>query len=446
MSLSEELATLLFNIRTLSDKDIIQIKKLLLDFLAATYAGYQVNRKFNICVEKVVFDQKGKEEASVLLHTQKLPAKEAAFMNALYGHGAELDDGNRKAMGHVGVHVIPAVLALAESEKKNQDEVMLAIVCGYEAYIRVSSAAQPGMVNRSFHSTGIAGAIGCAAACAKILGLSAEMMENSMSLASTMSSGLLTYSESRQMIKPINPAKAAETGVFAARLAKAGVLGPLNFLEGPNGWFHAVADMVNTESLLIKNKHWLIHECYFKLFPSCRHTHGGIEAAIALHDLISLKEIERVDVFIYPNAIKLAGHIMFPKDEDETKFSIYYTFAIALLYGEYGIRYMKPPILNERVVDLIRKIHLISDEGLENKTMGIRGVRVEVHQDNKVIEKTVLIPKGDPENPLSFGDLKDKFKVCSTGILEEERVRDIIDYVSCFGGDEEINTTIFFNG
>lgn len=165
-----------------------------------------------------------------------------------------------------------------------------------------------------------------------------------------------------------------------------------------------------------------------------------------MHDLISLKEIERVDVFIYPNAIKLAGHIMFPKDEDETKFSIYYTFAIALLYGEYGIRYMKPPILNERVVDLIRKIHLISDEGLENKTMGIRGVRVEVHQDNKVIEKTVLIPKGDPENPLSFGDLKDKFKVCSTGILEEERVRDIIDYVSCFGGDEEINTTIFFNG
>lgn len=245
MDESKRLSERLYGIRELSSHDIGQIRKLLIDFFAAACAGAKQNKGFNDKVEKVLLAQGGAPESTVLFTGERLPARSAAFMNSLYGHGAELDDGCRIAMGHVGVHVIPAVLALAEAEDKTQNEIMTAIAAGYEAHIRISAAAQPGMIGRGFHSTGMAGGIACAAACAKLLGLDAQGIEDAMSLASTMSSGLLTYSESRQMIKPLNPAKAAETGVFAARLAQAGVKGPLNFLEGPNGWFHAVADTVD---------------------------------------------------------------------------------------------------------------------------------------------------------------------------------------------------------
>jgi 2-methylcitrate dehydratase PrpD len=432
---------------TLSKSDIEQIQNLLLDFFAAMFAGYKQNKQFADSVEAVVLAQGGIAESTVLFKDCKVPARSAAFLNSLYGHGAELDDGNKKAMGHVGVHIIPAVLSLAEAEKKTMDEAMLAIACGYEAYIRISSAAQPGMVNRSFHSTGFAGAPACAVACAKLLGLNAEGIESAMSLACTMASGLITYSESQQMIKPINPAKAAETGVFAARLAQTGIKGPANCLEGPHGWFKAATEMADESIITEQFEHLLIHECYFKLFPSCRHTHCGIEAAINIYNTITdkRKTIESVDVFIYPNAIKLAGQIKHPIDADETKFSIHYTLACALLFGEYGVDYMNPPCNDDKLYDLIEKIHLIPDEKMEIREKGIRGTRIEVTLSNgEIFSNTVLVPKGDPENPLSRKDIILKLRTCSSGIITEAHLEKLIDYLSGFGGDKYITPSILF--
>ena len=432
---------------TLSKLDKSQIQNLLLDFFAAMFAGYKQNKQFANEVETVVLNQGGIAESTVLFKEYKVPARSAAFLNSLYGHGAELDDGNKKAMGHVGVHIIPAVISLAEAENKSMDEVMVAIVSGYEAYIRISSAAQPGMVNRSFHSTGFAGAPACAVACAKLLGLNAEGIESAMSLACTMASGLLTYSESQQMIKPINPAKAAETGVFAARLAQRGIKGPENCLEGPHGWFKAVTDIVEESIITERFDHLLIHDCYFKLYPSCRHTHCGIEAAINLYNVIKYtkKSIENVNVYIYPNAIKLAGQIKYPVDTDETKFSIYYTLACALIFGEYGVDYMKPPRCDEKVCELIEKIHLIPDESMEVRERGIRGTRIEVTMsDGDVFSNTVLVPKGDPENPLSREDIIRKLKTCANGIISNDHLIKLIEYLENFGGDESINPHILF--
>lgn len=447
MGISDIFSQKLNSINILNEQDKDQIQMLLLDFFAAMFAGYKQNKQFADGVEKVIFKQGGVEESSVLFGIKRIPARMAAFMNSLYGHGAELDDGNKKAMGHVGVHVIPAVLALAEAEKKTQDEIMVAIAVGYETYIRISSAAQPGMVNRSFHSTGFAGAPACAVACAKLLGLDALGIESAMSLACTMSSGLLTYSESQQMIKPINPAKAAETGVFAAKLAQTGIRGPKNCLEGPHGWFKAASDNVDEALVTKEYDHLLIHECYFKLFPSCRHTHCGIEAAINLHNKLEgqLNEIEKVNVYIYPNAIKLAGQIKYPVNADETKFSIHYTLASALLYGEYGVNYMNPPRKGKDILELIEHIFLIPDETMEIRDKGIRGTRVEVVlKGGGTSEETILVPKGDPEKPLTREDITSKLKTCAGSLISKEHLQELISYLSSFGGDDTISKTILY--
>ena len=352
MGLTSDLAADLFQIQV-NEKDKEQLHTLIIDFFAASYAGYKQNRFFNEAVGKAVYPQGGAEEASVFLQDRKYPARLAAFMNALYGHGAELDDGNKKAAGHAGVHLIPAVFALAEKLGSSNEDVLTALAAGYEAYIRVSSAAQPGLVARGFHSTGMAGTLACAAACARLYHLDAQGIEDAIALATTMTGGLLSYGDSRPAIKPLNPGKAAENGVFAAMLAHEGVQGPTEALEGPNGWFHAVTDQVH-EEFLKGADHLLLHDCYFKLYPSCRHTHCGIDAAVALHSKVKAEDIEEVRVYIYPNAIKLAG-IKVPKDQDETKFSIQYTLACALLNGSYGIADMDPPMLTPEVLALIEK-------------------------------------------------------------------------------------------
>ena len=440
MGITSELAQSLFQIQ-LIDSDKKQLRTLIIDFFAAAYAGYKQNRVFNEKVERVVYQQAGREESYILFQEKRYPARLAAFMNALYGHGAELDDGNKKAAGHAGVHLIPAVFALADKLECSNEDVLVSLATGYEAYIRISSAAQPGLVARGFHSTGMAGTIACAAACARLYHLDAQGIEDAMALATTMTGGLLSYGDSRPAIKPLNPGKAAENGVFAAMLANEGVQGPTEALEGQNGWFHAVTDEVH-EEFLKGGDHLLLHDCYFKLYPSCRHTHCGIDAAVALHERVKAEEIKEVNVYIYPNAIKLAG-IKIPKNQDETKFSIQYTLACALLNGSYGIADMNFERITEDILALIEKINLISDEAMEDRINGIRGTRVEVvMKDERREEETILVPKGDPEKPLTREDIIDKLRVCAKGQADENTLTKLVCSIDSIEGNSQFENPI----
>lgn len=436
MGITTELAQDLFRIQALSERDKKQLQTLVIDFFAAAYAGYKQNRVFNKAVEMVVYSQGGVEESSVLFQEKKYPARLAAFMNAVYGHGAELDDGNKKAAGHVGVHLIPAVFALADKLEVSNEDVLLALATGYEAYIRISSAVQPGLVQRGFHSTGMVGTLACAAGCARLYHLDIQGIEDAIALATTMTGGLLSYGDSRPAIKPLNPGKAAENGVFAAMLANEGVQGPTESLEGQNGWFHAVTDEVN-EKMMKGADHLLLHDCYFKLYPSCRHTHCGIDAAVALHGKVEIAAIKAVNVYIYPNAIKLAG-IKIPRDQDETKFSIQYTLACALLNGSYGIVDMDLNRMSGDVLALIEKTNLIPEPAMEDREKGIRGTRVEiVKKDGEKIEETVVVPKGDPEKPLTRADIINKLRVCAKGQSDEVTLMKLIEAIDFIGGDQK---------
>lgn len=436
MGITSNLAEELYKINELSENDIEQIKLLIIDYFAAAFAGYSENKKVNCAVEKVVFDEDKVDCCYVFMQQQKYSAQTAAFMNAFYVHGAELDDGNKKAAGHVGVHVISSVFALADKIGATQNDVLKAIACGYEAYIRISSAAQPGLVERGFHSTGVVGTIASAVACAKLLGLDAIGIENAIALATTTTGGILSYGDTRPAIKPINPGNAARNGLFAALLANEKVEGPLESLEGSNGWFHSYTNSYN-EQLLKSSDKLLIHECYIKQYPSCRHTHCGIDAAIALHRKVNLDDIKNVNVYIYHNAIKLAGQIRYPKNKDETKFSIHYTLACALKNGHYGVSDMKVSEgIDDSINNLIACINLNEDNEMENRDAGIRGARVEVVlKSGEVIDETVFVPKGDPENPMSEKEIIEKLKVCAYDQINEKELIDLIDIVKNMGGN-----------
>ena len=436
MGITSELCRDLAGIGGLSERDRARLRLLVVDFAAASCAGYALNREFNAALERVVFAQGGAEECHVFRQARRWPARTAAFMNSAYGHGAELDDGSKQAAGHPGVHVIPAVFALAEKLGSSGEEVLEALATGYEAYIRISAAAQPGMVRRGFHSTGMAGTLACAAACARLCKIGAAGLEDALALATTMSGGLLSYGDSRPAIKPLNPGKAAENGLFAALLAGAGMRGPAEALEGPNGWFHAVTDEIHP-GFLKGADHLLLHDCYFKLYPSCRHTHCGIDAGVALHGRIAGRGIGSAVIRIYPNAIRLAG-LRAPASPDETKFSIPYTLACALLKGSYGIADMDVGSAPAAVRDLAGKIEMVPDDSMEDRSRGIRGARVEVTlEGGQTVAETVTVPKGDPENPLSRGDIVRKLETCAQGLAGKGELDAFLEATDALGGPEQ---------
>lgn len=400
-------------------------KLLVLDYLASAMAGYKVNQKFNKIAQEVIGGMGGKPESTVFFGGGHLPVAHAAFLNAVYGHGADLDDGHRTAQGHAGVTVIPAVLALAELKRASGKDIITAIVAGYDIYVRLSNAIMPSHFFRGFHGTGTVGAVAAGAAAAKILGLSEDGTRRSISLAAVQASGLFEVTESGQMAKPINPGNAVRTGILSALFAQAGSDAPLEPLEGKKGFLRAFADQVNLEPMLNDlGKKFMITTCYIKIYPACRHIHAPVDIAIALRKkgLPPPEQIEKIKIYIYPAAIFNAGQISEPDDEDGAKFSITYATATALLTGNFTLDDLEATrSMSDEVRACIRKMELVSTPELENRETNIRGARIEVIQkDGSVLTSSVDLPKGDPEVPLEVDDMRKKLRFCGKGIYSEQ--------------------------
>ena len=138
----------------------------ILDFAASALAGYRINADASRLVADIYLAQGGVRQSTVFFRNEKLPAPNAALINAFYGHGADIDDGNRMASGHPGTCVVPAMLALAEAFGSSPEDVLLATISGYEVYVRLSSAVMPSHVQRGFHGTATVGTVAVAAAAA----------------------------------------------------------------------------------------------------------------------------------------------------------------------------------------------------------------------------------------------------------------------------------------
>jgi 2-methylcitrate dehydratase PrpD len=393
----------------------------------------------------VVGGMGGKKESRVFFHEAKLPAPNAALMNGAYGHGADMDDGNRTAQGHPGVTVMPVAISLAEAHRLTGREAILAIVVGYDIFVRLATAINPSHLSRGFHTTGTVGTIAAGGAAAKALNLNLDQVRNALSLATLQAAGLLEVAESGQMAKPLHPAKAAFNGILSARLSEAGAEGPREPLEGRKGFIKAFTDHVDPDTLLKGlGKDFRIATCYVKLYPACRHTHAAIDAASTLRSggLPSPALLEKVKVHVYPAAINLTGTIYEPKNEDEAKFSLAYTVATALTKGNFTLQDLDVAKSFDRETRaLVSKIEIISDPLLENRAANIRGARVELVMKNGTIRREeVKLPKGEPEVPVTFEDIEVKMASCADTVFPEERLQAIARTVKKLDSLKDIGT------
>lgn len=422
-------------------------KRIIQDWYSACFAGMRVNGEFNSVVKEVMLSG-ASGGASVLLDVAHGYSEcDAAFMNAVYAHGADMDDGNRLSMGHIAAHVISAVFSVAEAEGRKRGsffsgkDIIVAVNAGYEIFNRVAAAAQPGLVKRGFHSTGTAGGMACAAAVAKLIGLGREGIYNAISLAALQSGGLIIIAESGQSAKPLNPANAARSGILSARMAEKGICAPRYPLESEKGWFHAMADNVEerriTEGL---GERFTVDEGYLKPYPSCRHTHAAIEAALSLRRSVEMlygdvpiEDIVEIRVHTYENAIRIAGQTVVPKSAEDAKFSIQYALAFTLVKGFFGIASLDINALTEEIATLAKKIRFIRCDDMEQADKGIRGAAVEVDfSDGRTFSDKVLIPEGDAATPLSDKRLREKLLVCSSGLAPSGKINGLIGRIAEF--------------
>lgn len=410
----------------------------LLDFFSSAAAGCRVNGPMNQVVLRALRETDGLEQSRVLFGQERFSAAGAAFLNAFLGHGADLDDGHMLSSGHPGVCIVPAVLAAAELLDSDPRDILTAVVAGYEVYVRLSNAIMPSHLHRGFHGTGTVGAVACSAAVARLMGLDEEEIHRAISLGAVAASGLFEVSESGQGIKPLNPANAARTGVISALLAKNGAEAPENPFEGNKGFFKAFADQLKLDEITKElNEQYRIDSCYVKLYPACRHMHGLIDCAAMLHDEggFTPEEIDAIRLYVYENSIRVTGNIREPRDTGEAKFSQTYGVAVGLTKGEFTLEDLEEPAcMSDTVRGLIRKMEIICEPELEDRSKMLRGARVELTlRDGRVLKKAVPVPKGEAVTPLTREDMRKKLCACAQGVLSQRRQEELFQICFRFG-------------
>lgn len=271
---------------------VARAKSRLLDALATAIAA----RDLPVPAVARRFVQHNQGPATVIGHAARLPAVDAAFVNATLVNGCTHDDFLAKS--HPGAVAIPAALAVGEVHGAAGADLLTAIVLGYDIVAR-AYLGSPGMLP-AFRGTGVAGAIGAAAAAGRMLAFEPPRMVNALGCAAMFASGFGEGFRAGTMDVKLNVGWASRTGVSAAELAAAGATAsPLAF-EGESGYFRAFGRTAEhaAEATRDLGTRFLIQDVVYKERPVCIFVQTPVHLALVLkarHDL-DASRIERVTI------------------------------------------------------------------------------------------------------------------------------------------------------
>jgi 2-methylcitrate dehydratase PrpD len=184
---------------------------------------------------------------------------------------------------HPGVLIVPAGLATAEGEGRTGQELLTALVAGYEVQCRCARDFIPSTPAHGFRASPVYGILGCAATTAKLLGLDAGQTTHAIALAASFAGSLIEGQRTGARDADFAEAQAARSGMWAATLAAQGFQGSATALEGRGGFYNAftgshrgdlsysftgevTADLDDVVAEL--GRRWEVLDVKFKIYPT----------------------------------------------------------------------------------------------------------------------------------------------------------------------------------
>jgi len=356
----------------------------------------------------------------------------AALHNGGVSHVVEMDDVDRASVIHPAAVVIPAALALSERVGASGRDFLTAVIVGYEVAIRVGEAVGKAHYFH-WHNTATCGVFGAAAAAGWLLGLDRERMTWALGSAGTQAGGLWEFIADGAMSKHLHTGRAAANGVLAAELAALGFTGARRILEGRQGFFAATASDGDPSAVTRDlGDGWKLPGVSIKPYPSCRHTHSAIDAALALRAEhgIAADDVAGVDIGAYHSTIDLTDNPA-PAHLYAAKFSVQYCVARALIDGAVTLGdFTDARIVEPAARDLMARMTVYLDAALDARYPREFPSEVTVRlRDGRAVTMLVATPKGDPENPLSHVELAAKFAMLLNGTEYEPRSAELRDTI-----------------
>ena len=363
----------------------------------------------------------GRGEATVMAFDKRLPAVWAAFANASMAHSLDFGDTHQKSTIHSNSSSFPAALAVAEKMGNvTGKQLLTALVLGSETAIRIALAANVNSTENGFYIPTIYSSYGATAAVAKLMGLSADQIVSAFSfnLCQTTCSAELINSP-KTAVRSVREAFAARNAIIACCMARDGLLGFDDPLEGKLGFYHSfVYDSYTAEKALEGlGEHYEAGDLTFKVWPCCFGNHAALTA---VRDIMRTEDVGPDDVEHIQVSIGAQNRMLFeplserrnPETSIIGKFSTPFTLSCLLVNGSVDIgSFSYENLHNERIRALAAKVdYTYMDEWQRG-----RETWTKVVMDTKkgTFERFVTSPFGTPENPMSDDAFDAKFDSCA---------------------------------
>lgn len=354
---------------------------------------------------RVLLPFAGPATSTVVGRDEQLDAMGAAFINAISANLLDFDDTHPETIIHPAAPVAAPAFALAEARGFSGRDVMTAFILGVEVECRIGNAVSPRHYARGWHITSTCGIFGAAAACSKLLGLSAAATAHALGIAASQSAG--NVENLPTSAKNVSVGNAARNGLFAALLAQQGYEAAPRAIEGPLGWARTMGDEADIERLLAGlGSSWEIARNTYKPYPAGIVFHAVIDACFALRERIATVEsIESVTV--QGSALLLARGDRPVRNERDARVSIHHCVACGLLIGKAGVtEFSRETALRPDVSRLREKVRAERDD-----TMPDGAARVSIRlKSGEEIAETVMSPRGSLANPLTDRDIETKLR------------------------------------
>jgi 2-methylcitrate dehydratase PrpD len=305
----------------------------------------------------------GEGPCTVIGSNLGLAAPWAALVNGTAAHALDFDDNFDPAKAHASAVLVPAILALAEQEGASGRACLDAYIAALQIMGRVGQGVNPAHRNRGWHATATVGAIGAAAACARLLRLTGDEAAFALSIATSMAGGFM--SQFGTSVKPIHAGLAAKAGVTAASLARAGLDAGLHTLDGPKGMNRLMVgpDLDELRANLTHIEHGqtlrfetadvgeplliLSSGLKVKRFPNCGSAHRAMDGLLALIEEHGFAAQDIAEVRVSAPASHLAN-LMYeaPANPAQAKFSLEYALAMIALHRRCSLGDFEDPAVH----------------------------------------------------------------------------------------------------
>ena len=340
------------------------------------------------------------------------PACSAAVLS-LSCRLTECDDIHLYSCTTPGSVVYAAALATTALTEVDAAAAAEAVVAGYEVMAALGVAANGAeVVYGDTWPTYLAAAMTSAVVAGKLMRLPEERLAGAMAIAASMTTGFSGRVAQDPTSRWVTLGCAVQNGLTAAAGAEAGLHGDHRILERMTQTFSAER-LRNHLAVLGQSA---IGRTSLKPYCAGRQSLGAIEAFLGLRNehSIDLEAIERVCVMVPPQCRAMIDRSSRPKTKLELR-GVRYQLAIAALYPDdlFDIDRRRLRTGDHNVCRLMDAV-----EVTDSKSFGEMYPRswpggVAVYVAGKAWERGIIHVHGDPERPLDWSDIEQKYRAIS---------------------------------